>query len=231
MTTLEQITRTAAEAAGFTVDTGCYPWFGYKGARFAPDEHVRVFTDLEAALMEQLTAARQPGLPEDNLTFADLRTELLEIEDLSTQGHETEARLAVAHKRLLDATYRVLLLTPYKFCAGAADADDHPYLDLFFQRILQGESARWYVAEIHVQVDWDTIAITGRIVHVAERWRLYDEAVSVAVFADKRSDRYVDLLASLLKQLDEQVERVLALENAKDPANAANAENVVQEPV
>jgi hypothetical protein len=222
MTTLERMTRRAAEAAGFTVDTGCYPWFGYKGARFAPDEHVRVFTDLEAALMEQLTAARQPGLPEDNLMFADLRAELLEIEDLSTQGHETEARLAVAHKRLLDATYRVLLLTPYKFCGGAADADDHPYLDLFFRRILEGESARWYAAEIQVQATWDTVSITGRIVHAIERWRLYDEAASVAVFAEKRTDRYVDLLGDLLTQLDAQVARVLELENAKDAANAAN---------
>jgi hypothetical protein len=222
MTTLEQITRKAAEAAGFTVDTGCYPWFGYKGARFAPDEHVRVFTDLEAALLEQLTAARQPGLPEDNLAFADLRTELLKIEKLNAEGQETEGLLAVAHKRLLDATYRVLLLTPYKFSAGDADSiDDHPYLDLFFRRCLPGESARWYVAEIQIQATWDTVAITGRIVHAIERWRLYDEAANVAVFAEKRSDRYVDLLASLMKQLDAQVERVLELEKAKDAANAA----------
>jgi hypothetical protein len=222
MTTLERITRKAAEAAGFTVDTGCYPWFGYKGARFAPDEHVRVFTDLEAALLEQPTAACQPALPEDNLTFADLRAELREIEDLSTQGHETQARLAILHKRLLDATYRVLLLTPYKFLGGDADSiDDHPYVDLFFRRCLEGESARWYVAEIQVQATWDTVSITGRVVHAIERWRLYDEAANVAVFAEKRSDRYVDLLASLMKQLDAQVERVLELEKAKDAAKAA----------
>jgi hypothetical protein len=227
MTTLEQITRRAAEAAGFTVDTGCYPWFGYKGARFAPDEHVRVLTDLEAALMEQLTAARQPGLPEDNLAFQELRAELLEIEDLSTQGHETEARLAIAHKRLLDATYRVLLLTPYKFKGGDADSiDDHPYVNLFFRRILEGESARWYVAEIHVQATWDTVSITGRIVHALERWRLYDEAANVAVFAEKRTDRYVDLLRDLHKQLDAQVDRVLELENAKDSAKAGTPEPV-----
>lgn len=27
----------AAESAGYTVDRHCYPWVGYKGARFAPD--------------------------------------------------------------------------------------------------------------------------------------------------------------------------------------------------
>jgi hypothetical protein len=227
MTTLERITRKAAEAAGFTVDTGCYPWFGYKGARFAPDEHVRVLTDLEATLMEQLTAGRQSGLPEDNLTFSDLRTELLQIENLNADGRETEGLLAVAHKRLLDATYRVLLLTPYKFQGGdAGSIDDHPYVDLFFRRILEGESARWYVAEIHVQATWDTVSITGRVVHAIERWRLYDEAANVAVFAEKRTDRYVDLLRDLLKQLDEQVVRVLELENAKDLAKAAAPESI-----
>jgi hypothetical protein len=38
---------------GFIVDTISYPWVGYKGNRFNPDESVHVYTDLEAWLMKK----------------------------------------------------------------------------------------------------------------------------------------------------------------------------------
>lgn len=46
--------RTPAQARmeGFTVDSTCYPWFGYKGPRFSPTEHCHVLTDLEAELLD-----------------------------------------------------------------------------------------------------------------------------------------------------------------------------------
>lgn len=39
-----------ARERGFTVDTTCYPWFAFKGPRFAPTEKRECFTDDEAAL-------------------------------------------------------------------------------------------------------------------------------------------------------------------------------------
>lgn len=33
-----------AEARGFTVDRTCYPWFAYKGGRYAPTESVEIVT-------------------------------------------------------------------------------------------------------------------------------------------------------------------------------------------
>jgi len=46
-----------AELQGFTVDTGVYPWFAYKGARVTPDAYAHVMTDAEAALAELLREA------------------------------------------------------------------------------------------------------------------------------------------------------------------------------
>lgn len=39
-----KLTREQAEAEGWTVDTHCYPWFAYKGGRFAPTATVPVVT-------------------------------------------------------------------------------------------------------------------------------------------------------------------------------------------
>jgi hypothetical protein len=48
------MTRESAEAAGYEVDTHCYPWLAYKGSRFSPTEKREVFTDKEAALVTAL---------------------------------------------------------------------------------------------------------------------------------------------------------------------------------
>lgn len=53
-TTTHTMTRKQAEQAGYTVDTHCSPWLGYKGPRFAPTERITVLTDLEAELLEAL---------------------------------------------------------------------------------------------------------------------------------------------------------------------------------
>jgi len=37
-----RMTKSEAEAQGFTVDTHCYPWLAYKGARFAPTEKFEI---------------------------------------------------------------------------------------------------------------------------------------------------------------------------------------------
>lgn len=49
------MSRTEAEADGFTVDTGVYPWFAYKGQRMAPTDRCVVMTDAEAVLFDYLT--------------------------------------------------------------------------------------------------------------------------------------------------------------------------------
>ena len=51
------MTKLQAELQGFTVDTTCYPWLAYKGARFAPDACSHVMTHAEAALAELLREA------------------------------------------------------------------------------------------------------------------------------------------------------------------------------
>lgn len=48
------MTRAEAEADGFIVDTGTYPWFAYKGPRSMPTDRRHVVTDAEAALFKQL---------------------------------------------------------------------------------------------------------------------------------------------------------------------------------
>lgn len=49
------LTRAKAERLGFTVDKTTYPWFGYKGPRFEPTDHVDVLTDREAEAKENET--------------------------------------------------------------------------------------------------------------------------------------------------------------------------------
>ena len=54
--------RAEAEALGYTVDEHCYPWFAYKGSRFAPDERVfGILTDKEAELAAALEAMLAQG--------------------------------------------------------------------------------------------------------------------------------------------------------------------------
>jgi hypothetical protein len=43
-----------ARAAGFTVDSHCYPPIAYKGPRFNPTEYRDCYTELESALMSML---------------------------------------------------------------------------------------------------------------------------------------------------------------------------------
>lgn len=45
-----------AKAAGFTVDTTCYPWVAYKGPRFAPEVWELILTDREADLLQAVEA-------------------------------------------------------------------------------------------------------------------------------------------------------------------------------
>ncbi len=42
-----------AKAQGFTIDNTCYPWYAYKGPRFAPTEWKLCFTDLETDLLRK----------------------------------------------------------------------------------------------------------------------------------------------------------------------------------
>lgn len=48
---MDKITMQQALADGFTVDNKTYPWFAYKGPRFAPTEWRYVLTDAEALLI------------------------------------------------------------------------------------------------------------------------------------------------------------------------------------
>lgn len=48
-----------AEAAGYVVDTCCYPWVAYQGPRFAPTLWVEVPTDTEAEQANDLAAAQE----------------------------------------------------------------------------------------------------------------------------------------------------------------------------
>lgn len=61
----KRMTRVEAEQEGFTVDTHCWPWLGYKGPRFAPTERIAVYSDREEELLEVLRDARMV------LTMAD----------------------------------------------------------------------------------------------------------------------------------------------------------------
>lgn len=58
-----------AKAAGFTVDTTCYPHFGYKGPRFRPSESVNVLTDIEGHALK--VVEMQQRLIEDMSRFID----------------------------------------------------------------------------------------------------------------------------------------------------------------
>jgi len=54
-------TKKEAEAAGFVVDTCCYPWIAYRGPRFDPTEHKEILTDIEAELAEKVLGAIKRG--------------------------------------------------------------------------------------------------------------------------------------------------------------------------
>lgn len=42
-----------ATQQGYTIDTSCYPWFAYKGPRFAPTDRRDCYTDLESELLRE----------------------------------------------------------------------------------------------------------------------------------------------------------------------------------
>lgn len=70
-----------ARAAGFTVDTHCYPPMAYKGARFNPTDHHECYTELESALMAMLafvqTVAADVSSPHSVAAHQLLGNELL----------------------------------------------------------------------------------------------------------------------------------------------------------
>lgn len=43
---------------GYTIDDSCYPYFAYKGLRWAPDEFSYAYTDMEEELLKALKKAR-----------------------------------------------------------------------------------------------------------------------------------------------------------------------------
>lgn len=48
------LSKAAAEAEGYTVDTHVYPWFAYKGPRFLPEVARYCLTDREAEMLAAL---------------------------------------------------------------------------------------------------------------------------------------------------------------------------------
>lgn len=69
-----------ARAAGFTVDTHCYPPMAYKGPRFNPTAHQECYTDLESALMAFVQAvAADTASPHSAAANQLLGNELLAV--------------------------------------------------------------------------------------------------------------------------------------------------------
>lgn len=54
---MDTLTIKEAQRNGFAIDKHCYPHLGYKGARFAPDLTINVYTELECELKEDLEDA------------------------------------------------------------------------------------------------------------------------------------------------------------------------------
>jgi len=48
----DRLTIKEALERGFTIDTTCYPHFGYKGRRFSPTEKSDVYTEIESHFIE-----------------------------------------------------------------------------------------------------------------------------------------------------------------------------------
>ena len=81
-----------ARAAGFIIDTHCYPPLAYKGPRFNPTAHHECYTDLESALMAMLafvqTVAADTASPHSAAAHQLLANELLAVAQSQDPRHQ-----------------------------------------------------------------------------------------------------------------------------------------------
>jgi hypothetical protein len=206
----KRYSRAQAEAAGFIINTTQYPWTGRISGGEVNEIPIEVYTDLEAALLQALSEARRPYLPEEVLTYSLIQKMIREIEDELEMGHDAPTLEQSVEETVVDATRHALLGSRYEISSAEMSDDEFRYVVIFAHRTI-GKTSE-YRAEMHIQVGSQELVLSGRIVHSDKLYLQYDAESDVHIEPRHTKVNYVDMVHQLRAALDAQVERVAAAE-------------------
>jgi hypothetical protein len=220
MTRPNRMTRKNAEAAGFTVDTSCYPWFAYRGPRFRPTEQADVFTDLEAELLglqppEETAVPVQSNLgPDRDLMVIDLVEEAKRIQAAVSEGVDSGPLMMALRDRMISEIKSSELLGSYQYAFTEYELVNSkvPRLSVVYQRRF-GIHTRAFAAQIGFVVTADNVTAKAEVFHADVRpVALYDGDTHCEVTPPFMPMLFAGLVGTTLEESQEQIVHVANLE-------------------
>jgi hypothetical protein len=224
-TKYNRMTRQDAEAAGYTVDRTCYPWFGYIGPRFNPTKSLEVYTDLESEMMRRQKPEERDfdGLPVtyDELLLAELRADVMRIRMMLVKKDTDNAwafyRSLAAKIRGAVDHYFILhgyLCQGIKYDTTPASLDNSESASdqIVYQRPFGKSGGTQFFAEARLVVTADAVEVITRVCQ-EKQTVAYDQKSSSQAVCGKDTDTLLALVRAGLSASLEQVAHVAYLEN------------------
>lgn len=215
-----RMTRQDAEAAGFTVDRTCYPWFGYIGPRFNPTKSVEVYTDLESEMMRR---QKPEEAEDDDPLLAELRSDAMRIRMMlaSEYVHNEEAGAAYGRlaAKLRGAVDHYFILHGY-LCQGitydwnpaSLDNSESACDQIVYHRPFGKSGGTQFFAEARLVVTADAVEVITKVCQ-EKQTVAYDQKSSSQAVCGKDTDTLLALVRAGLTTSLEQVAHVAYLEN------------------
>jgi hypothetical protein len=210
MATYNRMTRQDAEAAGFTVDQSCYPWFGYTGPRFNPTQRVEVYTDLESELLRRQKPEEE--FDYDDLLLAELKLGAQKISLAIVQDDFPGIAYKHLSSKVRHAVDKSFLLHGYLNHCSEYDLDEtsldvetpNPRVAVIYQRKFGRTGGLRFTSEARIVVTKDEAVFVTRV-YQEGRTVSYDLKSSAQVV---RAEDSATLLALVRKGLTEALQQV-----------------------
>jgi hypothetical protein len=218
MAIYSRMTRQDAEAAGFTVDQSCYPWFGYTGPRFNPTQRVDVYTDLESELLRRQKPEEEADY--DDLLLAELKLDAQKISLAIVQDDSPGLAYMRLSSKVRNAVDKSFMLQGYLHHSSEYDLDQtsldvetpSPRTGVTYQREFGHAGGPRFIAEARVVLTKDEVVFTTRA-YQEGRTISYDIMCSTETIGAEDSATLLALVREGLTYSLEQVARVAAREN------------------
>ena len=213
MATYNRMTRQDAEAAGFTVDRTCYPWFGYTGPRFNPTQSVEVYTDLESEMLRQ---QKPEEADYDDLLLAELKSDASRLGMMRTRDSWDSIWLAYGRlaSKIRNAVDKTFMLYGYLRQEKNNDPDpakldvgQSPSVTIRYRRTFGKAGGMQFFAEARIAVTTDAVEFITEVCP-EEQTVAYDQKSSRQEICAKDTDTLLALVRAGLTVSLEQVAHV-----------------------
>jgi hypothetical protein len=218
MATYSRMTRQDAEAAGFTVDQSCYPWFGYTGPRFNPTQRVDVYTDLESELLRRQKPEEEADY--DDLLLAELKRDAQKISLAIVKDDFPGIAYKHLSSKVRNAVDKSFLLHGYLNHCSEYDLDEteldvespNPRVGVIYRRKFGRTGCLQFIAEARIVVTKEEAVFITRV-YQEGRTVSYDLKSSAQIVRAEDSTTLLSLVRKGLTEALQQVAHVAVRES------------------